>query len=232
MRSHNGRPRSAGVAVQTCLSIVQGNEIRVLPVASRMFHIPVTDIDVAERIGVLAGAYMIRCKADLILAIIKEERCVLEPSISLYTDRQCLLQTLPRCSAFKVLCDRLINQFGLEQQTGVLLLWERRESNFMQGIDRKAVAATKMTVCPMSMVFPLDFLTLLTRNPIFWNRIQDMGRSFRLVEGISTSTGASGSRIDAWSPSESSSVSSSVSSWENSSVSSSESSSASFSKFA
>ena len=143
VRSHDGRPRSAGVAVQTCLSIFQGSEIRVLPVASRMFHIPVTDIDVAERIGVLAGAYMIRCKADLILAIIKEERCVLEPSISLYTDRQCLLQTLPRCSAFKVLCDRLINQFGLEQQTGVLLLWERRESNFMQGIDRKSCCRYK-----------------------------------------------------------------------------------------
>ena len=76
-------------------------------IASESFHIPVSDIDVAERIGVLVGMDLIVANRDEIFHRITDAHAVLQPHILLHFDRDCLEQTLPQCEAFDFLIRRL-----------------------------------------------------------------------------------------------------------------------------
>ena len=67
-------------------------------------HVPISKVDVAERIGVLACAYRLFAMKNVILEKIatlrKNADCVMLSSIVLWTDRKSLVTTLGSCGAF------------------------------------------------------------------------------------------------------------------------------------
>ena len=67
-------------------------------IASESFHIPVEDIDAAERIGVLVAMDWIRSNMVEILQKIANVHAVLQLSIAMHFDRCCLVKTLPQCA--------------------------------------------------------------------------------------------------------------------------------------
>ena len=158
--------KSFGVAVDVLLTIIQNNgAISTIVIANESFHIPVSDIDVAERIGVLVGMDLILDSRDEIQDQIANAGARLQPPILLHFDRDCLEQTLPQCVAFDFLIRRLENQ--VDQHGGVVLRWEHRGSAFMRIIDRQAKEATQMKVCPMRRSFDPDFINILNGNRPF-----------------------------------------------------------------
>ena len=101
--SINEKGRSAGIAFEVGMTIERNDTMLTKVIANESFHIPVEDIDAAERIGVLVAMDLIRSHREGILDRITDAHAVLQPPIALHFDRDCLEQTLPQCKAFDFL---------------------------------------------------------------------------------------------------------------------------------
>ena len=77
-------------------------------IASESFHIPVEDIDAAERIGVLVAMDWFRSNMVEIFEKIANVHAVLQLPIAMHFDRSCLVETVPQCEAFNFLRASLV----------------------------------------------------------------------------------------------------------------------------
>ena len=193
---------SVGVAVDVVLVIEELNgSPSITLIARQSFHLPVSNIDVAERIGVLVGMDLILDSRDEIQDQIANAGARLQPPILLHVSRQCLVNTLPDCLAFAFLRTSLVGFLRenlvdqLDQDGCVVLRWEQCTSEFMRIIGREAKKATQKKVCPMKCLFDPNFLDILNKNGRFGIRIQQTSRSgHHMVEKRQPEEPASASR--------------------------------------
>ena len=106
--SINEKGRSAGIAFEVGLTIVRNDTMYTKVIASESFHIPVEDIDAAERIGVLVAMDWFRSNMVEIFEKIANVHAVLQLPIAMHFDRCCLVKTLPQCEEFKFLRASLV----------------------------------------------------------------------------------------------------------------------------
>ena len=106
--SMNGEGKSAGIAFQVGMTIERNDTMLTKVIAKESFHIPVEDIDAAERIGVLVAMDWIRSNMVEIFEKIANVHAVLQLPIALHFDRCCLVKTLPQCEEFKFLRASLV----------------------------------------------------------------------------------------------------------------------------
>ena len=185
------------------LTIVRNDTMHTKVIASESFHIPVEDIDAAERIGVLVAMDWIRSNMVEILQKIANVHAVLQLPIAMHFDRSCLVETMPQCEAFNFLraslvafvrdflCENvdflrenvdflrenLVDQ--LDQDKCVVLRWERRESDYMRAIDEKAKRARRQDVLPLMFFLKKDIIDILNRNHKFCVGIDKMQAVWR-----------------------------------------------------
>ena len=166
--------RTSGIAwgIFICIDFgkdtVEKSEIVTETVQEWKVHVPINEVDVAERIGVLACAYRMLVIKNVILkkiaTLTKNAESVMLSSIVLWTDRQSLVRTLGSCDAFCAVSGMLERAYELPVNTGVEVRWESRESAFMKGIDKTAREAIRNTVFPMCCVFPQEFINIINKN--------------------------------------------------------------------
>ena len=184
--------KSVGVAVDVLLVIEELDGCpSITLIARQAFHLPGSNIDVAERIGVLVGMDLILDSKYKIQDPIDNAGARLQPPIRLHFDRKCLEQTLPDCLAFNslrtslvgFLRENLVDQLyqdvvdQLDKDGGVVLCWEQRTSEFIQIIGSEAKKATQKKVCPMKCSFDPIFLNTLNMNGGSRIGIQQTSRS-------------------------------------------------------
>ena len=135
------------------LTIVRNDTMHTKVIASESFHIPVEDIDAAERIGVLVAMDWFRSNMVEIFEKIANVHAVIQLPIAMHFDRSCLVETLPQCEAFNFLraslvvfvCDflrekvdflreNLVDQ--LDQDKCVVLRWERLSCGEFRNISK------------------------------------------------------------------------------------------------
>ena len=90
------------------LTIVRNDTMYTKVIASESFHIPVEDIDAAERIGVLVAMDWFRSNMVEIFKKIANVHAVLQLPIAMHFDRSCLVETMPQCEAFNFLRASLV----------------------------------------------------------------------------------------------------------------------------
>ena len=90
------------------LTIVRNDTMHTKVIANESFHIPVEDIDAAERIGVLVAMDWFRSNMVEIFEKIANVHAVLQLPIAMHFDRSCLVETLPQCEAFNFLRASLV----------------------------------------------------------------------------------------------------------------------------
>ena len=186
-----GGRESAGVAAEVLLTLEVGEVITTRSIEICERHIPVQEVDIAERIGVLLAAHMITSTRASIERILVSEGYVLRTPILLFTDRHCLTVTLPACREYVSLINRIVRRYGLETHADVVLCWERRESPFMQEIDHRARNALERPVLPLGLLFP-SLSDALNRNRALSTRLFEMENRF--LERNRTNDGVVGNR--------------------------------------
>ena len=179
---------SAGIhyEVQVCIDRCDDTGMQTISIAQNGMHLPVRDIDIAERLGVLAAMNMMLQKIENIRKTILEVARRTQPcSILLYTDRQCLETTLPKCKAFRCLRRKIKDAYGLKPRTPVDVRWESRDRAYMQVVDQFARGEWNRVVIPIYSVFDESFIQIINMSDGWPEELLKMHREYLRKTGWS-----------------------------------------------
>ena len=136
--------------------------------SSGIYVAVISDVHIAEALGVLLGMWHICCLRDTIrlqMMQMSEPGCTGPFSIVLITDRDCLETVLPRCEQFFALRTMLQRAYVLETEDSISVIWERRESDIIKACDAGAnVALWTRCVLPLSLRLHPLLMDILKKN--------------------------------------------------------------------
>ena len=148
--------------VLVCVDRNNGTGTETLSIGERGLHVPVSDIDIAERLGVLAAMYMMVQKRVPIRNSMLQLAGHIQPSsILLFTDRQSLQVTLPKCEAFRFLREKIQDAYGLNIDMPVDVRWECRDREYIQVVDEHAREEWSRIVTPIHFLFDDSFVEII-----------------------------------------------------------------------
>ena len=147
---------SAGIACECVVVLDFETEMEVHTVALWQRHFPINDIDVAERFAVYLSMHMLIqvWVKHRIRGFCQAHGVELVLPILLHTDRQCLQTTLLGCPLYNSYERELARFYELRHRPCTLVQWERRDSQFMSGINIQAQDARNLCVAPVHLNHP------------------------------------------------------------------------------